>query len=80
MLKGGKNGPAIVPGSSQKSLLVQHLTGEKKPVMPMGQDPLPASEIAVLKSWIDQGAGLGYRRSGSYSLEAHPGTATAGDP
>ena len=57
MLKGGKNGPAIVPGSGQKSLLVQHLTGEKKPVMPMGQDPLPASEIAVLKSWIDQGAG-----------------------
>jgi mono/diheme cytochrome c family protein len=56
MLKGGKNGPAIVPGSSQKSLLVQHLTGEKKPLMPMGQDPLPASEIAVLKSWIDQGA------------------------
>jgi hypothetical protein len=46
MLKGGKNGPAIVPGSSQKSLLIQHLTGEKKPMMPMGQDPLPASEIA----------------------------------
>ena len=56
MLKGGKNGPSIVPGSSQTSLLVQHLTGEKKPMMPMGQDPLPASEIAVLKSWIDQGA------------------------
>ena len=56
MLKGGKSGPAIVPGSSQKSLLIQHLTGEKKPMMPMGQDPLPASEIAVLKSWIDQGA------------------------
>jgi mono/diheme cytochrome c family protein len=56
MLKGGKSGPAIVPGSSQTSRLVQHLTGEKKPVMPMGQDPLPASEIAVLKSWIDQGA------------------------
>lgn len=56
MLKGGKNGPAIVPGSSQKSLLVQHLTGEKKPAMPMGQDPLPAAEIEVLKSWIDQGA------------------------
>ena len=56
MLKGGKNGPSIVPGSGERSLLLQHLTGEKKPVMPMGQDPLPASEIAVLKSWIDQGA------------------------
>src|SRR5689334_9908481 len=31
ILKGGKSGPAIVPGSSQKSLLIQHLTGEKKP-------------------------------------------------
>src|SRR5262247_2909080 len=39
MLKGGKTGPAIVPGSSQTSLLVQHLTGEKKPMMPMGQAP-----------------------------------------
>src|SRR5262245_13452938 len=56
MLKGGKTGPAIVPGSSQKSLLVQHLTGEKKPMMPMGQDPLPSAEIAILRSWIDQGA------------------------
>jgi len=56
MLKGGKNGPAIVPGSGQTSLLVQHVTGEKKPVMPMGQDSLPSEEITVLKSWIDQGA------------------------
>jgi mono/diheme cytochrome c family protein len=56
MLRGGKSGPAIVAGSSQNSLLVQHVTGAKQPLMPMGQDPLPASEIAVLRSWIDQGA------------------------
>src|SRR5262245_1815102 len=56
ILKGGKNGSAVVPGSSQTSLLIQHLTGEKKPMMPMGQDPLPPAEIAVLRSWIDQGA------------------------
>ena len=56
ILKGGKSGSAVVPGSSQKSLLIQHLTGERKPMMPMGQDPLPSVEIAVLRSWIDQGA------------------------
>lgn len=56
MLKGGKSGPAIVPGSSQTSLLIRHVTGEKQPLMPMGGDPLKAEEIALFKAWIDQGA------------------------
>lgn len=56
MLKGGKSGPAIVPGSSQQSLLIQRVTGEKQPLMPMGSDPLKSEEIALLKAWIDQGA------------------------
>jgi mono/diheme cytochrome c family protein len=56
LLKGGKSGPAIVPGSSKASLLIQHVTGEKLPLMPMGGEPLKAEEIAVLKSWIDAGA------------------------
>src|SRR5439155_18531622 len=34
MLRGGKTGPAIKPGKPDESLLVQVLTGAKKPMMP----------------------------------------------
>ena len=40
--RGGKHGPALVPGSATGSLLVQHVTGEKTPRMPLGGQ-LPAS-------------------------------------
>src|SRR5437899_11907785 len=56
LLKGGASGPAVVAGSSTGSLLIQRITGGKKPQMPMGAEPLSAPEIAVLASWIDEGA------------------------
>jgi hypothetical protein len=56
MLKGGKSGPAIVPGMSQNSLLVKHITGELEPRMPMGGAPLTAQQISVIRAWIDDKA------------------------
>jgi len=56
LMKGGKDGPAIVPGKSEQSRLVQMLEGKVQPRMPFGTDPLPATEIAVLKAWIEAGA------------------------
>ena len=56
LLKGGKNGPAIVPGSSVSSLLLLRVTGEKQPQMPLGGKPLSSGEITLLKTWIDGGA------------------------
>jgi hypothetical protein len=56
ILRGGAGGPSVVPGNSGASLLLQRVTGEKLPRMPFGRDPLPASEIAILKQWIDEGA------------------------
>lgn len=57
MLKGGANGPAIVPGNSEASLLYKRVTGQVQPIMPMAPvPPLNESEIATLKDWIDQGA------------------------
>ncbi|HEV3002877.1 MAG TPA: DUF1549 domain-containing protein, partial [Pirellulales bacterium] len=56
-LEGGNNGPAIVAGSSAESLLIAAVAGsgdiEK---MPPERPPLSDTEIALLKSWIDQGA------------------------
>ncbi len=49
LAKGGKRGPAI-------PLLVKYLTGESKPQMPLGQPPLAAESIELVKGWIAAGA------------------------
>jgi len=56
LMKGGKDGPAIVPGKSEQSRLIEMLEGKVQPRMPFGTDPLAASDIATLKAWIDAGA------------------------
>ena len=56
-LKGGDTGPAIVPGDSEQSLLVRRILGlDGEDRMPKERDPLAASDIAFIRSWIDQGA------------------------
>src|SRR6266699_3042721 len=45
---GGKHGPGL-------SVIVKYLTGEMKPQMPMGQPPLAAGEIEVVRNWIAGG-------------------------
>jgi WD40 repeat protein len=56
LMKGGKDGAVIVPGKGEQSRLIQMLEGKVQPRMPFGTDPLPASDIATLKAWIDTGA------------------------
>ena len=57
LLKGGKTGPAVVPGKPEESLLIQAVahTNEKMK-MPLGAARMPDSEIAVLTDWIKAGA------------------------
>ncbi|KAJ3072510.1 hypothetical protein HK102_006221, partial [Quaeritorhiza haematococci] len=56
--KGGDAyGPAVVPGDAAESPLVQLIEAEDADSrMPASADPLPAAEIATLKTWIEQGA------------------------
>lgn len=56
VLEGGRSGAAIKPGSAAVSLLMQRVTGERQPRMPLGGPELSVGEIAVLRSWIDEGA------------------------
>jgi WD40 repeat protein len=62
LMKGGEIGPAIVPGKSTESLLVQMVEGRfekdgKKKIMPPGKrTKLTSQEIASIKAWIDAGA------------------------
>lgn len=60
LLKGGKNGPAIVLGSSAKSELFRRVTlpADHKEFMPTdGKPALTPEEIALLKWWLDEGKG-----------------------
>ena len=56
--KGGRSGPAIVPGKSAASLLIDAVTGKDRMRMPPAKEgpALAERQIAVLKAWIDQGA------------------------
>ena len=58
MLRGGKSGPALVPGNSGESLLVKairRLDGVR--AMPPAKDQfLRADQVADISTWIDAGA------------------------
>src|SRR5215467_3912752 len=53
LLKGGKSGPAVVPGKSADSLLLGMVASGK---MPMGGTRLASAEIDAIRHWIDGGA------------------------
>jgi uncharacterized membrane protein/mono/diheme cytochrome c family protein len=59
LMKGGKDGPVIVAGQPEKSLMLQRvmLPPDHKQFMPAeGRPPLRAEQIAWIKAWIEQGA------------------------
>jgi hypothetical protein len=55
LLQGGQRGPAVVPGSPERSVLIESLQHEGELQMPPGPK-LPAKEIKVLTEWIRDGA------------------------
>jgi hypothetical protein len=55
-LRGGARGPSIVPGSAEQSRLFRVIAGLETPAMPLGGTPLTVQEIALIKTWIDEGA------------------------
>ena len=57
MLKGGRSGPAIVPGEPEKSLLIQAVRHASEDLrMPKSSPKLNDSEIADLTKWVKEGA------------------------
>jgi mono/diheme cytochrome c family protein len=56
-MTGGDSGPAIVPGDSDRSLIVRRLLGlDGEDQMPKDKDPLARAQIETIRAWIDQGA------------------------
>ena len=56
LMKGGKHGQPVLPHDPKGSLIIQMLEGDVAPQMPLESDPLPAADIALIKSWISAGA------------------------
>lgn len=60
LVKGGSEGPSIVAGKSAESLIIQRIELPKdddEHMPPDGKPEVEAHELAVLKWWIDNGAG-----------------------
>ncbi len=56
-MRGGIDGAVIMPGSSDKSRLIQRVEGRGgEPRMPYNGTPLAPEQIATLRRWIDEGA------------------------
>jgi mono/diheme cytochrome c family protein len=60
MLKGGKSGPAIVPGQPDDSLILKKIHAQDMPppkeLIRAGVRPMESAETALLTTWIQQGA------------------------
>ena len=55
-LAGGENGPVIVPGQSDKSVLIALVSGsDPDRIMPPDGKSLTGDEINLLRAWIDEG-------------------------
>lgn len=57
--KGGKNGPFVIPGEMEKSLLIQRINlpkEEKEHMPPKNKAQLTDEEIEILEAWVAAGA------------------------
>lgn len=55
VLRGGESGPAVIPGKSSASLLIQAIRHEGGVAMPPGQAKLADKTIADFVKWVDTG-------------------------
>ena len=57
MMRGGENGPPILPGNPDESFLVKKLLGTGGGQrMPRGRDPLDDAQMEIVTTWIQEGA------------------------
>ena len=45
----------VIPGEPESSFLIQRITGEIPPQMPLGGTPLSEDQINLIRDWIEQG-------------------------
>lgn len=56
LLKGGKTGPAVVPGEPDKSLLIRAVRYKEEDLAMPPKEELSAEQVAALETWVKMGA------------------------
>jgi mono/diheme cytochrome c family protein len=79
VFQGGDSGkPAVIPGKSADSILVQRITSsDEDEVMPPKGERLSSEQIALIRAWIDQGAawpdaGVNVKKHWAYEKPVRP--------
>jgi WD40 repeat protein/mono/diheme cytochrome c family protein len=74
LMKGGENGPAVIPGKAAQSPLVKQIEHREKPFMPPPRKgkKLSDEEIALVRGWIDAGAPGPLAGEGSHATVTVP--------
>jgi mono/diheme cytochrome c family protein len=86
-LKGGSEGPAIVPGKGAESPLIERVASQDPELaMPPKGERLTPEQIGLLRAWIDQGASwpdelasAGARAHWAFQAPRRPSLPTVGD-
>lgn len=76
MLRGGKSGPALVPGKPDESLMLKRIHAEEMPphsrLTEVSVKPMEPEETKTLTRWIEQGAPLAKVEPDLAGTEADP--------
>lgn len=75
LMKGGKDGPVIVPSDTTHSVLLERVTlpPDNAKAMPAeGRPPLKPEEIAILRAWVEAGASPDARTVAGLGNPAQP--------
>ena len=81
LMKGGKSGPAVVPGNPEKSEIIRRLRGLSEPRMPMSGPPwMPEDKIVVIEQWIKAGAKEGGSTAGEQRTSVEQPAASPSAP
>jgi mono/diheme cytochrome c family protein len=73
LLEGGDTGAAIIPGDTEKSLLVKAIRyADEDLAMPPKGKRLPAEDVATLEAWIKAGAPWQAKASNAEALTGRP--------
>lgn len=55
-MKGGRKGPAFIPGDDEGSITIQYIVGMVQPRMPLAKAALSQAETNIFRDWIKAGA------------------------
>jgi uncharacterized membrane protein len=80
LMKGGKDGPVVVPSDTTHSVLLERITlpPDNAKAMPAeGRPPLKPEEIAILRAWVEAGASRNARAVANLPNPAQPEEASA---